>query len=313
MAVKPLILIADTTLAVQAQLGDLLSGDLCLVSVLSDAQLRDWMATPLTQEPHLLILDASLPTEGLEAFCQSWRSAPATRNTDIIVMGPADDDSEFAALMAGAADYLRKPLNPLLCLARVKAFMRQRELRDQLEAISLTDSLTGLANRRYLDDFLQSEWRQAQRVGGNIGMIMVDIDHFKSYNDFYGHPQGDRCLAQVAHVLKSSVQRPRDLVARYGGEEFAIILPNVQKSGLNVVAERIRAALKVQAIPHSASQVSSHVTLSMGLAWCEPHAGENPTLLVEAADEALYSAKGQGRDRMSDTVDLAFVRQLLTH
>jgi len=168
----------------------------------------------------MLLLDSALTEEGLTAFCRQWMANPHTRQTDIIVMGPADENSEIEALMAGAVDYLRKPVNPYLCLARVKTQLRQRSVRRELESMSLTDSLTGLANRRYLDDFLQAEWRQAQRVKGSVGMLMVDIDHFKAYNDHYGHPQGDRCLAQVGHCMKSAVQRPRDLVARYGGEEF---------------------------------------------------------------------------------------------
>lgn len=313
MATKPLILIADSTLAVQAQLGDLLCGELCVISVITPAQLNDWLSPEQSPRPDLILIDSSLPTQGLGSFCRSWRSNPRTRDADILVMGPADDDSEIDALVAGASGYLRKPLNPLLWLARIKAHMRERDVRRRLEAISLTDSLTGLANRRYLDDFLQSEWRQAQRVSGNIGLIMVDIDYFKAYNDHYGHPQGDRCLTQVAHCLKAAVQRPRDLVARYGGEEFAVVLPSVQKSGLAVVAERIRDAVRTLAIPHGASSVAPYVTISMGLAWCEPQSGENPALLIEAADEALYSAKAQGRNRFSDTVDLAAVRQLLAH
>lgn len=311
MAAKPLIVIADATLAVQAQLGDLLASDLCVISVITPNQLNDWLQSDAHPLPDLLLLDHSLPPQGLAAFCRDWRGRPQTRGADIMVMGPGDVATEIEALMAGALDYLRKPVNPLLFLARIKVLLRQRELRQQLQALSLTDSLTGLANRRYLDETLQAEWRHAQREGGNIGLIMVDIDHFKAYNDYYGHPQGDRCLADIAACLKASVQRPRDLVARYGGEEFALVLPAVHKTGLTVIAERIREAVKRAAIPHHASPVATDVTLSMGLAWCEPQAGELPGLLVEAADEALYSAKSQGRNRISDPVDLALVRQLM--
>jgi len=280
MGNQPLIIIADATLAVQAQLGDFLAGELCVVSAITSAQLNDWLTSPGQQIPDLLLLDASLPEQGLSAFCQAWRSNPHTRSADILVMGGADDSAEIEALMSGAADYLRKPVNPLLCLARVKSQLRQRELRRQLEALSMTDSLTDLANRRYLDDFLEAEWRQALRNGGNVGLIMVDIDHFKAYNDHYGHPQGDRCLHNVAQGLRSAVQRPRDLVARYGGEEFAIVLPSVTKSGVEVVAARVRDAIADLALPHTTSPVAPVVTLSMGLAWCEPQQGEYPGLLV---------------------------------
>ena len=312
MGPKPLIIIADSTLAVQAQLGDFLAADLCIASVVNSRQLHDWLQDePGRQLPDLLLLDASLPDEGIGAFCRAWRNHPRTRHTDIIVMGAADDAGEIDALMAGAVDYLRRPVAPLLCLARVKAQLRQRMLRQQLEAVSMTDSLTGLANRRHLDGVLLAEWRHARRVSGSIGLIMMDIDHFKAYNDFYGHPQGDRCLIRVAQAIRSAVQRPRDLVARYGGEEFLVILPGVQKSGVEVVAARIQEVMTEAALPHSASPVAGQITLSMGLAWCEPAAGENAGLLLEAADEALYAAKAAGRNRISDTVDLALVRHLL--
>jgi len=310
MANKPLIIIADSTLAVQAQLGDFLSGELLVVSALTAGHLHEWLTGDHRQSADLLLLDVDM-VEDLHDFCLQWKSNPETRHADIMMMGPAEDAREVEALMAGATDYLRKPVNPYLCLARVKTQLRQRAIRRELESMSLTDSLTGLANRRYLDDFLQSEWRQSQRVGGAIGMLMVDIDHFKAYNDHYGHPQGDRCLAQVAHCLKSGVQRPRDLVARYGGEEFAVVLPGVLKEGVQIVADRICETLQIMAIPHASSPVKDQVTLSIGMAWCEPHKGESPALLVEAADEALYSAKASGRNRISEIVDLASVRQLM--
>ena len=312
MADKSQVIVADATLAVQAQLVDVLSGAVNVTSVINAEQL--WHRLEQGHgDTDLLILDAALVAPGLDVFCRKWLAAPETRAADIIVMGPDNSDYEVMALTAGAVDYLRKPLNLPVCLARGKNALRQRERRQQLESMSLTDSLTGLANRRYLDDFLQSEWRQAQRTQGALGLLMVDIDHFKAYNDHYGHPQGDRCLAQVAHCLKSAVQRPRDLVARYGGEEFAGILPAVHKEGVAVVAERIREAVHNMAIPHAASLVEEYVTLSFGLAWCEPLQGEEPGLLVEAADEALYSAKAAWRDCMSETVDLASIRHLLPH
>lgn len=311
MTTQPLIIIADENPAVQAQLGDVLSSGYCVVSVQNRQQLSDWLEEPFSHKPDLLLLDRSLLAAETTAFLGQWQSHPQTRQAAVMLMGHEDTDAEIAALESGAADYLHKPLNAPLCLARVQAQLRQQAQRRNLEAMSLTDALTGLANRRYLDDFLQSEWRQARRTAGSIGLIMVDIDHFKAYNDYYGHPQGDQCLVQVAHCLKAEVQRPRDLVARYGGEEFAIVLPGVQRDGLQVVAERIRSALHSMDLSHPASAVAERVTLSMGLAWCEPAAGEHAGLLVEAADEALYAAKGNGRNRISDTVDLAAVRQLL--
>lgn len=311
MPSQPLVIIAAETLAVQAQLGDLLAAEVCLAGVINRAQLDDWLAEP-SKIPDLLILEQELLDEDLAAFCKRWHSHPQTRDCDILLLGAADDARETAALVAGVVDYLRKPLSPLLALTRIKKQLAQRTQRRYLEALSVTDGLTQIANRRYLDEFLCAEWRRAQREGGNIGLMMVDIDHFKRFNDHYGHPEGDRCLTLVAQCLRNAVQRPRDLVARYGGEEFVLVLPSLQFDGMAVVARRLQNAVSQLAIPHAASPVSTHVTVSIGLAWCEPQADEHWSLLLAAADEALYTAKASGRDQFGETVNLASVRQLLT-
>lgn len=313
---QPLILIADQTLAVQAQLGDLLAGESTVVSIIQPEQLEYWLAEP-SQKPDLLLLDReflnSSEAGDIADLLARWTSNPVTRQCDVMVMGIAQEQYEVEALLAGAKDYLRKPLHPMLVLARVKSHLNKRAEISRLEALSATDGLTHIANRRYLDSFMSAEWRRAQREGGNLGLIMVDIDHFKLYNDHYGHVDGDHCLQQVAQILKENVQRPRDLVARYGGEEFAVVLPSIQFDGMAVVAQRLQQAFAEAAIPHDASPVSDKVTLSMGLAWCEPGAGEDCSLLLEAADEALYTAKAAGRNGFSETVDLASVRMLLSH
>jgi diguanylate cyclase (GGDEF)-like protein len=131
---------------------------------------------------------------------------------------------------------------------------------------------------------------------------MMDIDHFKAFNDHYGHLQGDECLTLVAQQLKAAVQRPRDFVARYGGEEFVVLLPSVQAEGVSVVAKRLQQALANLMIPHAYSSASQHVSLSMGLAWCQPENDFRPEQLIAAADEALYSAKDKGRNGFSEVV-----------
>lgn len=312
MSSQPLVIIAAETLALQAQLGDLLAAEVSISGVINRAQLYDWLDEP-SQTPDLLILEQGLLNEELGSFCRRWQSHPQTRHCDILVLGAADDRLETEALMAGVADYLRKPLSPLLALARIKKQLAHRAQCKRLEALSVTDGLTQIANRRYLDEFLGAEWRRAQREGGNIGLMMVDIDHFKRFNDHYGHPQGDRCLIQVAQCLAKTVQRPRDLVARYGGEEFALVLPSIHFEGMAVVAQRLQEAIATLAIAHAASPVSPYVTVSIGLAWCEPQADERYELLLTAADEALYAAKSAGRNQCSETVNLALVRQLLEH
>lgn len=312
MANDPIIMIADETLSVQAQLGETLGKQVSLVSAMNQEQLDYWLDEP-ARMPDLLLLDQAFVGQQMARFCRHWKQDPSTRDITLIVMGPADDDAEIAALAAGADDYLSKPLNLPLCRLRIEQQIARRAEIQRLEALSVTDGLTGLSNRRYFDDFLLAEWRRAVREKSALGLIMIDIDHFKAYNDHYGHLAGDRCLQEVARVLKAQAQRPRDLVARYGGEEFAVVLPSVHFEGMKVVAERIRSAVKGLAIEHEDSDTAPVVTVSLGLSWAEPGAEDPVSMLIEAADEGLYSAKGAGRDRYSETVDLAAIRSLMTN
>lgn len=312
MATEPIILIADETLSVQAQLGEALGKQVSLVSAMNQEQLDYWIDQP-DRKPDLLVVDQNFTGQQLSRFCHYWKQDPETRQIGLIVMGPDDDDVEISSLGAGADAYLRKPLNSQLCRIRIDQLLATRKEMQRLESLSVTDGLTGIANRRYFDDFLKAEWLRAKREGGNIGLIMVDIDHFKAFNDHYGHLEGDHCLQKVAATLKEQVQRPRDLVARFGGEEFAVVLPSIHFDGMKVVADRIRSSLTEAAMPHEASDTSDILTVSMGLAWAEPSSSDSMDALIEAADEALYAAKAGGRNRYSETVDLASVRSLMTN
>ncbi|WP_162254495.1 diguanylate cyclase [Pelomonas sp. Root1444] len=168
----------------------------------------------------------------------------------------------------------------------------------QLELMSQTDGLTGLANRRHFDAVLAAEWARAQRAGQPLGLGLLDADLFKAYNDRMGHVAGDDCLRQIAAVLAETVgRRSGELVARYGGEEFAFIVPGAGAAQMLALGERIVAALRARALPHPASP-TGHVTASIGLAAEVPVADRHPELLVQTADEALYAAKAAGRDRV---------------
>ena len=167
-----------------------------------------------------------------------------------------------------------------------------------LKALALTDSLTGLANRRQFDRYFDAEWHRLAREHQPLTLILCDIDYFKRYNDYYGHPTGDICLAKVGDVLTKCIRRPADLVARYGGEEFAVILPNTDTAGSHSVAEAIRQELAKAAIPHCTSSVSDSITLTMGVATIIPEHHLVSQDLLQAADLALYHAKQQGRDRI---------------
>jgi diguanylate cyclase (GGDEF)-like protein len=167
----------------------------------------------------------------------------------------------------------------------------------RLEELSATDALTGLANRRRFDARLAEEVQRSHRHGSALALLLIDIDHFKLYNDRYGHPEGDRALQAVAAVLKQQARRPGELVARYGGEEFALLLPHADAATAATVAERCQRAMATLALPHDASPTAAHVTLSIGAARLDPAAREGAAALLQRADMALYAAKAAGRAR----------------
>jgi len=170
---------------------------------------------------------------------------------------------------------------------------------ERLESLSETDALTSIANRRQFDRRLHEEWHRAGRQGSALGLLMIDVDHFKRYNDRHGHLAGDACLQRIAAVLRACAQRAGEVAARYGGEEFAILLPQATAGEALAVAERCRAAVAAEAIPHGDSPIGPAVTLSIGVAVLQPEPIHGtPDALVIAADRALYLAKTQGRDRV---------------
>ncbi|MEM6252806.1 MAG: diguanylate cyclase [Cyanobacteria bacterium P01_D01_bin.156] len=168
----------------------------------------------------------------------------------------------------------------------------------ELQQYATIDSLTQVANRRRFDEYLDYVWRWLIREQQPLALIFCDVDYFKLYNDTYGHPVGDSCLQQIAKAMLAVAERPTDLVARYGGEEFAIILPKTQFEGAVKVAEQLQQHIQQLNIPHSASEVSDRVTVSIGVAWIFPHPHQLPKTLVTYADQSLYEAKAQGRDQI---------------
>lgn len=204
---------------------------------------------------------------------------------------------QHTALLIGSATLL-------LCLGLLWLtwlLIRELGLRQQAErelaALAATDPLTGLANRRMLDTTLDLEWRRAQRTGAPVSLIMIDIDHFKPFNDTYGHQAGDEALRQVAQVIKANVRRPADLVARYGGEEFAVVLTETDAAGTRLLAEKIRAAVEQM---EPANPATKKLTVSLGACTRYAKPGDAQEELLSTADKALYQAKKRGRNRVMD-------------
>jgi diguanylate cyclase (GGDEF)-like protein len=170
---------------------------------------------------------------------------------------------------------------------------------DEMHLMARVDALTGVGNRREFSESLDGEVRAALRANEFLGMLMIDIDHFKAYNDHYGHPVGDQCLRDVAAVLRRVVRRPRDKLARYGGEEFVVLLPGTPLPGVVEVGREILEQVRRLALPHAANPMGDVVTVSVGAAALEPRRTEDAALLLRQADEALYAAKGAGRNRLA--------------
>lgn len=185
-----------------------------------------------------------------------------------------------------------------------------KETETKLEQQSSYDALTGIANRRRLDDFLEHEWYSAERSGTLLAVILADVDAFKAFNDHYGHGAGDECLSAIAATLDRALRRKVDLAARYGGEEFCCVLPGTDLAGATAVAERLRRDVEELQIPHEHSETAPHVTISLGVAATKPESQMEPSTLVSKADAHLYAAKRSGRNRVVHTAESAQVVSL---
>ncbi len=267
--------------------------------------------------PDLILLDIEMPgMYGLDV-CSELKRDPLLRDIPVIFLtSHGDEATEIAGFMAGGVDFITKPPRAALLQARVRTHLRLKQLSDTLREAALIDGLTGITNRRRFDESLSTEWLRAVRGHRPLAMIMIDIDHFKAYNDHYGHQAGDHALRDVAQAMEAALLRPGDHVARYGGEEFVLLLPETDTDGALAVARRLREAVDALAIPHAHSPVAPLLTVSMGVSaydascrdWRQagadarnndafpPYAGED---LLAAADHALYAAKSAGRHRVA--------------
>jgi diguanylate cyclase (GGDEF)-like protein len=257
-------------------------------------------------QPDIVLLDAIMP--GMDGFecCQKLQELIASPFVSPVLMitGLDDETSVDRAFDAGAADFVTKPIHWPVLLQRVKRLIHQSHLYQELEAaneelarLAMEDSLTGIANRRRMDEYLEEEWRKSIQKRSTLSAILCDVDFFKSYNDTYGHLAGDFCLQQVTEAIKESLGQRSHLLARYGGEEFVVILPEVDSNNGLEIAEEIRKTINDLEIPHKMSAIAHHVTLSLGVAVVVAQQKYSPLRLLAKADYALYQAKTTGRNQ----------------
>jgi diguanylate cyclase (GGDEF)-like protein len=249
------------------------------------------------QTPDLILLDVMMPEMDGYEVCTRLKSEPRTRAIPVIFVTAKDlEEDEARGLEIGAIDYVTKPISPAIVRARVRNHLELKRYRDMLERSAATDGLTGLANRRSFDATIDREWRRAQRLRTPLALLMMDVDHFKAFNDHYGHLAGDDCLRQIAAALGKCARRATDLIARYGGEEFACILPETGAEAARSVAQRILEEVRACRVRHAPSSEFEYVTLSIGLAVSVPNAREPISELIRKADALLYQAKHAGRN-----------------
>ncbi len=290
----------------------------------------------LEEDFALILMDVQMPEMSGYETAELLRGSRRTKLIPIIFVtaNSREDNNIFKGYESGAVDYLFKPINPLILMSKIRVFLdlyRQKQILEsqaveldikikelqnlqheleikncKLEKLTMEDGLTSLGNRRCLDNNLESEWHRGLRSSQPLSAVMIDIDHFKLYNDTYGHPEGDICLKRVASALKSTLMRQSDIITRYGGEEFVAILPDTEIEGAIQVAQRMLEAVSSLNISHSSSLTVDHVTVSLGVSTVIPVAGSIPEFLIKAADKALYCAKDGGRNRLfvSDEVSV---------
>lgn len=271
--------------------------------------------------PTVILQDLVMPGRDGLALVAEYRANAATRSIPVVVLSTREEPrTKEAAFAAGANDYLVKLPDRIELIARIRYHTRayvsqlqrdeackalresQRQLMEanlELQRLTNLDGLTGLSNRRRLDEYAESEWLRAAREGAEISLLVADVDDFKRYNDTYGHVAGDGVLKQVAMAIRAHCSRPADLPARFGGEEFAVVLPGTDLAGARHLAETIRGAVEEANIPHKGSTTGDRVTMTVGGICAKPRGRATLLDALIRADKALYEAKRKGKNTVA--------------
>jgi len=276
-------------------LTDLLREDHKIMAAKTGAQALKAAQGP--NPPDLILLDIVMPDLDGYEVCKRLKADSRTMHIPVIFVTALDaSNDEAKGFEIGAVDYITKPFKPVIVKARVRTHIQLKRKTDLLDRMALLDGLTEISNRRSFDVTLEKEIGRSARSKSFLSLILMDIDFFKKYNDYYGHVAGDSCLRQVAKAVEGVKKRTSDFVARYGGEEFVMILPGTNMEGAVQLAEDVRCAVVALNIQHNTSDVAEYITLSSGVATILPDQKMLPADLIKAADKALYQAKANGRN-----------------
>lgn len=295
---KPTILVVDDMTTTLLLLHDLLKDTYEVKIAKSGTKALEILESP--NDIDLILLDIEMPDINGYDVCKRIKNNETIKNIPIIfITGRTSQEDEEYGLNLGAIDYITKPFNKAIVKLRIKNYLNLKIKNDMLEKLSMYDGLTNIRNRRFFDETFEKTFSEIKRDKKSLAVLMIDIDFFKPYNDNYGHGQGDETLRKVAKALEKTIKRASDFVARYGGEEFVILLKDINKDGVEAVANNLLNAVRELKITHEFSKIENYVTVSIGVSYYNSSSDITKLELLLKADETLYSVKNSGRNNFA--------------
>lgn len=295
---KPTILVVDDMTTTLLLLHDLLKDTYEVKIAKSGTKALEILESP--NDIDLILLDIEMPDINGYDVCKRIKNNETIKNIPIIfITGRTSQEDEEYGLNLGAIDYITKPFNKAIVKLRIKNYLDLKIKNDMLEKLSMYDGLTNIRNRRFFDETFEKTFSEIKRDKKSLAVLMIDIDFFKPYNDNYGHGQGDETLRKVAKALEKTIKRASDFVARYGGEEFVILLKDINKDGVEAVANNLLNAVRELKITHEFSKIENYVTVSIGASFYNSSSDITKLELLLKADEALYNVKNSGRNNFA--------------
>jgi diguanylate cyclase (GGDEF)-like protein len=295
---KPTILVVDDMTTTLLLLHDLLKDTYEVKIAKSGTKALEILESP--NDIDLILLDIEMPDINGYDVCKRIKNNETIKNIPIIfITGRTSQEDEEYGLNLGAIDYITKPFNKAIVKLRIKNYLNLKIKNDMLEKLSMYDGLTNIRNRRFFDETFEKTFNEIKRDKKSLAVLMIDIDFFKPYNDNYGHGQGDETLRKVAKALEKTIKRASDFVARYGGEEFVILLKDINKDGVEAVANNLLNAVRELKITHEFSKIENYVTVSIGASFYNSSSDITKLELLLKADETLYNVKNSGRNNFA--------------